>query len=139
MSLELADTSAWTVRDRDPAVASSFAVALAGRCVATCRPVRHELLISARDAPEIADMRNDLGRLPQVVVGEREWQRAEDVLDALGRRSPLHHRQVPLVDLLVAAAAESAGIPVVHYDRHFELIASVTGQPVRAIAPLGSL
>jgi hypothetical protein len=24
-------------------------------------------------------------------------------------------------------------------DRHFELIAEVTGQPVRAIAPLGSL
>ena len=36
-------------------------------------------------------------------------------------------------------AAERAEIPVLHYDRHFELIASITGQPVRAIAPLGSL
>ena len=52
---------------------------------------------------------------------------------------PLHHRQVALPDLLVAAAAERAEIPVLHYDRHFELIASITGQPVRAIAPLGSL
>jgi hypothetical protein len=46
---------------------------------------------------------------------------------------------VPPQDLLIAAAAESAGVPVLHYDRHFELIAEVTGQPVRAIAPLGSL
>jgi hypothetical protein len=30
-------------------------------------------------------------------------------------------------------------LPVLRYDRDFELIAEVTGQPVRAIAPLGSL
>ena len=32
-----------------------------------------------------------------------------------------------------------AEVPVCHYDRDFELIAAITGQPVRAIAPLGSL
>jgi predicted nucleic acid-binding protein len=57
----------------------------------------------------------------------------------LARRGPLHHRQLKIPDLLIAAAAESAGMPVLHYDRHFELIAEVTGQPVRALAPLGSL
>ena len=46
---------------------------------------------------------------------------------------------MPLTDLLIAAAAELAEIPVCHYDAHFELIAEVTGQPMRAIAPLGSL
>jgi predicted nucleic acid-binding protein len=61
------------------------------------------------------------------------------VFEQLSRRGPLHHRQVALPDLLVAAAAELAGIPVSHYDRDFELIAEVTGQPMRAIAPLGSL
>ena len=61
------------------------------------------------------------------------------MLAALAERGPLHHRQVPVNDLLDAAAAERAGVPVLHYDRHFELIASITGQPVRAIAPLGSL
>jgi predicted nucleic acid-binding protein len=44
-----------------------------------------------------------------------------------------------LPDLLIAAAAELAALPVLHYDRDFEAIADVTGQPVRAIAPLGSL
>ena len=57
----------------------------------------------------------------------------------LTARGPLHHRQVKLPDLLIAAAAELAALPVLHYDRDFEAIADVTGQPVRAIAPLGSL
>jgi predicted nucleic acid-binding protein len=72
-------------------------------------------------------------------LGPREWQRAEDVADELARRGPLHHRQVPMPDLVIAAAAERAEIPVLHYDRHVELIASITGRPVRAIGPLGSL
>jgi len=42
-------------------------------------------------------------------------------------------------DLLIAATAELAGLELLHYDRHFELIAEITGQPVRALAPLGSL
>ena len=49
------------------------------------------------------------------------------------------HRQVKQPDLLVAAAAELAGVGVCHYDGDFDIIASVTGQQVRAIAPLGSL
>lgn len=40
---------------------------------------------------------------------------------------------------IAAAAAELAEVPVCHYHPNFELIAEVTGQPVRAIAPLGSL
>jgi predicted nucleic acid-binding protein len=46
---------------------------------------------------------------------------------------------VKIGDLLVAAAAETARIGVCHYDADFDVIASVTGQPVRVIAPLGSL
>jgi hypothetical protein len=37
------------------------------------------------------------------------------------------------------APAELSELPICHYDAHFELIAEVTGQPMRAIAPLGSL
>ena len=40
---------------------------------------------------------------------------------------------------LVPRAAEIVGMPVCHYAADFEAIADVTGQPVRAIAPLGSL
>jgi len=57
----------------------------------------------------------------------------------LAARGPLHHRQASILDLFIAAAAEEAGLPVLHHDPDFELIAEVTGQPVRAIVPLGSL
>jgi predicted nucleic acid-binding protein len=49
------------------------------------------------------------------------------------------HRQVKIPDLLVAASAEIAGLSVCHYDGGFDVIAAVTGQSVRAIAPIGSL
>lgn len=72
-------------------------------------------------------------------MGDRVWRRATDVLELFAELGPLHHRQVGLPDLLIAAAAELAEIPVLHYDRDFELIGQVTGQAVEAIAPLGSL
>ena len=72
-------------------------------------------------------------------MGDRVWRRATDVFERLAELGPLHHRRFTLPDILIAAAAELAEVPVLHYDRDFELIAEVTGQPVRAIAPLGSL
>jgi predicted nucleic acid-binding protein len=45
--------------------------------------------------------------------------------------------QVP--DLIIAAAAELAGLTVLHYDHDFELIASVTGQPHEWVVPRGSI
>jgi len=137
--VELADTSAWTNRHRDPVVEAAFVRALLAGGIATCGPVRIELLRTTRDADEFAARRTDLDGLRHVPVGQREWARAEEVFFRIAELGPLHHRSVKLPDLLVAAAAERAEIPVLHYDRHFELIASITGQPVRAIAPLGSL
>jgi predicted nucleic acid-binding protein len=98
-----------------------------------------ELLRTSRDHPEFVAVRDGLASLRQIAIGQRVWRRATDVLEELAARGPLHHRQVPLADLVIAAAAELAELPVCHYDAHFELIAEVTGQPLRAIAPLGSL
>jgi predicted nucleic acid-binding protein len=137
--VELADTSVWTSRHLGAEVESDFAERFRAREIATCDMVRIELLYNTQDADEFALRRSELARLADCPIGPGEWRRALDVMEALARRGPLHHRQVPAQDLLIAAAAESARLPVVHYDRHFELIAEVTGQPVRAIAPLGSL
>lgn len=137
--MELADTSAWTWKDRDSAVAADFARRARRHQIATCDMVRMEILMSARDAAEVASWRRYLARLPDCPIAPPQWQRALDVMEALARRGPLHHRQVKLPDLLIAAAAEEAEMTLLHYDRHFELIAEATGQPVRAIARLGSL
>lgn len=84
-------------------------------------------------------MRRKLDALRTAPMGDRVWRRATDVFESFAERGPLHHRQVGVADLLIAAAAELAELTLVHYDRDFALIAEVTGQPVRAIAPLGSL
>ena len=44
------------------------------------------------------------------------------------------HRAPSVPDLLVAATAELAGLTVLHVDKHFELIARVTGQPLERLA-----
>jgi predicted nucleic acid-binding protein len=101
--------------------------------------VRLELLWSARDAAHFASIRAGLDAVRDAPMGERVWRRATDVFGLLAERGPLHHRQVGLPDLLIAAAAELAELPVLHYDGDFDVIAAVTGQPIRVIAPLGSL
>jgi hypothetical protein len=137
--MELADSSAWQKRHLSPDVDADFVALVEGDQIATCDMVRLELLLSARDEREFASRRSDLANLPDCPIAKRQWLRALDVFEELSRRGPLHHRQVKIPDLLIAAAAESAGVPVLHYDRDFELIGEITGQPMRAIAPLGSL
>jgi predicted nucleic acid-binding protein len=139
VGVELADTSAWTSRRRDPAVSEAFERRLETGEIATCAMVKLELLWETQDSTAFRRRRGLLDALDEIAIDERVWERATDVFEQLGSDGPLHHRRVSLPDLLIAAAAELAGVPVCHYDRDYELIAAVTGQPVRAIAPLGSL
>jgi predicted nucleic acid-binding protein len=135
--VELADTSAWTNRHRDEATRVDFDVRVVRGDIATCPPVLMELLRSARAPTDFEETASRMSALPQLEADRPVWDRAVAVWSELVRRG--RHRQVRQADLLVAAAAELAGVPVCHYDRHFDLIAEVTGQPVRAIAPLGTL
>jgi predicted nucleic acid-binding protein len=137
LTVELADTSAWTNRLLRDAVRAEFDARLLAGEIAMCPPVKLELLWTARNSTEFDGLAALAEGLPQVEVGTPVWDRMVAVWRELVRRG--RHRQVPRNDLIVAAAAELAGMPVCHYDRHFEVIADVTGQPVRAIAPLGTL
>jgi predicted nucleic acid-binding protein len=134
--VELADTSAWTWRNRDPVVAADFA-ARVPTSIATCGPVMLELLWTARGSADFRALRLELEVLPRIAVSAEVWDRAMDVWQQLVDQG--RHRQIGQADLVIAAAAELAGVGLCHYDRDFDVIAGVTGQPVRAIAPLGSL
>ncbi len=63
-------------------------------------------------------------------------QRALQVQRLLAKQSQ-RGRKIP--DLLVAAAAESRGLAVLHYDKDFDLIAAVTGQRCDWVVPAGSV
>lgn len=53
------------------------------------------------------------------------WRRARETQLSLAGSGD--HRRVPPADLLLAAAAEEAGVVLVHYDRDYERIAAVSG------------
>jgi predicted nucleic acid-binding protein len=139
VGIELADTSAWTNRHKADSVRTGFDERVQRGEIATCEMVMLELLWTARDHADFVAARSELEALPRMRIGADEWGRATDVFERFSKLGPLHHRRVTLPDLLIAAAAELAGVPLCHYDRDFELITGVTRQPVRAIAPLGSL
>lgn len=139
--MELADTSAWvlTRRAEARALGTEFDERVLSLEVATCDMVRFELLWSARNGAELTRLVWELDALPDCPIGKREWQRALWVLERLGAQGGLHHRSVQHTDLLIAAAAERAGVAVIHYDEDFDRIAAITGQPTRWILPRGSL
>ena len=57
--------------------------------------------------------------------------------DELASRS--QQRGAKIGDLLITAAAERAGLVVLHYDHDFDLIAQVTHQLVEWIVPAGTV
>jgi predicted nucleic acid-binding protein len=137
--VELADTSAWIASGRDPGLRERFDDAIAAGEIAICDAVKLELLHGARNADEFSSVRTRLDMLPQCPIEHREWRRALDVYEVLAHQGGLHHRRVKHPDLLIAAAAESAGLSLVHYDGDFEAIAAVTKQPTRWLTRRGSL
>jgi predicted nucleic acid-binding protein len=138
--VELADTSAWVwTRAVGGELRAAFDEAIIEGDLASCDMVRLELLYSARSATEFTSLRSELETLPNCPIGSEEWQRALEVYERLAHEGGLHHRAVRHPDLLIAAAAESAGIAVLHYDEDYDRIAAITGQDVRWLAPRGSL
>jgi len=101
--------------------------------------VTFELLRTARNGSEFDEMQEELDALRQYQIGPAQWRRALQVYRELAHRGGAHQRSVGHQDLLIAAAAESAGVELLHYDEDFERIAAITGQPTRWIAPRGSL
>lgn len=138
---ELADTSAWVWSRRAalPALRHEFDTALVDGALATCDMVRLELLYSARNADEFAEIRQELAALPDCPVGNEQWKRALWVYEQLSARGGAHQRSVKHADLLIAAAAEAADLVVLHYDEDYDRIAEITGQPTRWLAPKGTL
>jgi len=136
----LADTSAWVwSRRAGGELRQRFDDRLVEGEIATCDMVRLELLYSARNTSEFESLRIDLEAVPDCPIGKNQWQRALDVYGVLAEKGGLHHRSVRHPDLLIAAAAEAAGLTVLHYDEDYDRIAAVTAQGTSWLAPRGSL
>ena len=132
----LGDTSA-LARLHRPVVDSALSPLIEAGQVATCGMVELELLYSSRSPDDYARRRQQLrDGFESLPMPDEIWRRALHVQEELARTSA--HRGAALPDLLIAATAERHGVTVLHYDRDYDLIASVTGQPMRWIAPRGT-
>ena len=104
---------------------------------ATCALIDLEVLYSVRNAEEHRRVRarRELAyrRIP---LDDGTFVRA---IDVQGRLAKSGGHRLPIPDLIVAAAAEGAGLTVLHYDAHFDQIGSVTGQPMEWVVPRGSV
>lgn len=136
--MELVDTSVWA-RKSHAVLRDWFVAALEAGEIVGCDIVALELLHSARNPDEFTLIEEGLRGLRWVEPAAGDWHRAREVYRVLGSKPGMMQRSVKHTDLLIAAAAERAGVTLVHYDADYETIAEITGQPVRWIAPRGSL
>lgn len=95
---------------------------------------RLEVGYSARSGADLrhAAQRPPLSHMPVEYLTPAIEERAVEVQLLLADQG--HHRAPSVPDLLVAAAAELAGLVVLHQDKDFDLIASITSQPTERIA-----
>jgi predicted nucleic acid-binding protein len=138
-AMQLADTSAWHISRRRPDLRASFSEQMTAGLIGTCAMVSLELLQGVRNGPEFDERRAQMDELPQFPIAAPQWSRAIEVHRELAHQGGAHQRSVRHPDLLIAAAAESAGVELLHYDEDFDRIAAITGQPTRWIVPRGSL
>ena len=102
----------------------------------TCRLIDLEVAYGsrARDVPDVIEER---AALPLAPIDAPVMDRAVQVAGRLARAG--RHRGAKPVDLVIAAAAEAAGLSVLHYDADYDRIAAVTNQPTEWIARAGTL
>jgi predicted nucleic acid-binding protein len=103
--------------------------------IAVCPIVELEFLLSARSLADRLRKQQLLREIfTWVPMSDRAYERAEEVQQALTERGT--HRSAGPVDLLIAATAERSGLVLLCDDQDYELVSTVTGQPVRRITSL---
>lgn len=127
------------MRASRPRTRRHWAEALVSGQIATCPVVKIELLYGARSDAEFDEATALLAELRDIPITRSVTNAALHALDRLAHERPPNHRAAPLPDLLIAAAAQDAGIGVLHYDAHFDALATVLAFESRWIAPRGSV
>jgi len=94
---------------------------------------RLETGYSARSGPDlrVGLQRPPLSSMPVEYLTPAIEDRAVEVLALLADRG--QHRAPSIRDLIIAAAAELAGLTVLHVDKDFEIIGQVTRQPMERL------
>ncbi|MEO3873527.1 PIN domain nuclease [Nonomuraea sp. B12E4] len=133
----LLDKSALARIRTSDVVAKALHPLYVARVVATCAVIDLEVLNSARDFAHYQRILQAQRQCINLPVGGEVQARALDVQKQLVEIS--QHRGIGPNDLLIAACAEVHGATILHYDRDFDIISEVTGQPSLWVVPPGSV
>ena len=131
----LFDTSVLTRLSHDAVRAAAEPLVVAGRA-ARAGISDLEIGFSARNVDEWEALAASISELRLIETTADHVRRACQTQRLLAERR-LRGRPIP--DLLIAAAAETESLTLLHYDTDFDLIALVTGQPCQWIVPRGSI
>jgi predicted nucleic acid-binding protein len=125
------DTSAWIefLRGTDSDVCERVDAALSGD-VAVNDAVRMEVLAGARDDAHLTALRGLLARASVVPIEPAHFELAAGLYRTCRRRGETVRR---LIDCLIAATAIDAGLPVLHADADFDVLARHTN--LRVVRP----
>jgi predicted nucleic acid-binding protein len=132
----LVDTSALLRLVQQPVAAVLEPLLLDG-AVAISIPVLLESLYSAR-ASDYLRVKTTYEAATSILPLTPEVSfRAVEVQAILARQS--QHRTAQASDLLTAACAELNHLTILHYDKEYDAIADVTGQPAMWVVPAGTV
>jgi len=122
--LILVDTSAWVefLRDTGSPVCQRVDELLSAD-IATCHPVRMEVLAGARDERHLNDLRRLLARASLLPTRATDYEQAATLFRTCRRNGETVRK---LIDCLIAAAAIRAGIGILHADGDFDTLARHT-------------
>jgi len=121
----LIDSSAWIefLRDTGSPICQRVDLLL-GTEIATCEPVRLEILAGARDEQQLHELRGLLARATLVTTEPSDYEEASAIYRACRRNGDTPRK---LLDCLIAAIAIRADFSVLHADSDFDAIARSTG------------
>jgi len=127
----LIDTSAWVefLRDTGTPVCQRVDDLLDGD-VATCHPVRMELLAGARGEQHLNELRRLLARAALLPTHDTDYESAAALFRTCRRNGETVRR---LLDCLIAATAIRAGVAVLHADSDFDTLARHTDLRIEAV------
>lgn len=123
----LADTSAWMLARRIPRARELLFAAAERGDVAWCWPVRYELTFDAPRPQRIAAVDRTLAAMREIAVDRAVQRGVLSAMRALADEGSHGAHRLPLADLTVAVAAQTAGLDVLHYDHHFERLGDLLG------------
>ncbi len=131
------DTSAWA-RAHRPEVREPWKEVLLDRRLRLSPAVRFEILLSARDGGGFDTLAEQLSAIQAAPLNSSVLRAADEAMRSLAHRSAGAQR-LPVVDYLVAAAAQELGAAVVHYDRDYDTLAELMEFESVWLAPAGTL